>query len=428
MIYEKQLEIRYTPDIFVAGGGPSGICAAIAAAKMGKSVFIAEAGGAFGGMGTTGLVPAFAPFGDGVNNLSSGIGYDIVSSLTKNNIPGTWTMHNIEELKRAYDKAIIDAGIDFSFFTCVYDVITTNGKIDYVILGSKTGLFAIKAKIYVDCTGDGDLCAFAGAEYELGDENGEVMPQTLCSMWTNIERTKAKGAFNKHVEQAFSDGVLSKEDRHVPGFFHGVGATSGGNIGHTFNVNPTDERSLTRAMLDGRNLMPEYEAYFKTYFEGYENAELCTTANVLGVRESRRIVCDYMLNVDDFINRAVFEDEIGRCCYPVDIHVMSTDKAEYDRFHEEYTKNLRYSKGESYGIPYRSLIPISLKNTLVAGRCIGCDRKMQASVRVMPGCFVTGQAAGVAAALACENEDVRTVDTPLLKQNLKALGAYLPNG
>lgn len=427
LFYQKQLEIKYSPDIFIAGGGPSGVCAAIAAAKSGKSVFLAESGGAFGGMGTTGYVPAFAPFSDGINNLTAGIGYDIVSSLKKNNKPGNWTMHNIEELKRAYDKAMVEAGVDFSFFTCVYDVVCTGNKIDYVVLGSKTGLFAVKAKVYIDCTGDGDLCAFAGAEFEMGDETGAVMPQTLCSMWTDIDRSKVKGSFNKYVEQAYADGVLSKEDRHVPGFFHGVGKTSGGNIGHTFDVNPTDERSLTNAMIDGRSSMPEFEAYFKTYFEGYDDAELCTTANVLGVRESRRIVCDYMLNVDDFISRAVFDDEIGRCCYPVDIHVMNTDKEEYDRFYEEYSKNLRYSKGESYGIPYRSLVPVSLENALVAGRCIGCDRKIQASVRVMPGCFVTGQAAGVAAALACETEDVRQVDISGLQQKLAELGAYLPN-
>ena len=124
---------------------------------------------------------------------------------------------------------------------------------------------------------------------------------------------------------------------------------------------------------------------------------LCGTAAILGVRESRRITCDYTLNVNDFISRAVFEDEIGRYCYPVDIHVMNTDKKEYERFEKEY-ETLRFKKGESYGIPFRSLVPKSFSNVLVAGRCIGTDRQMQASVRVMPGCFITGQAAGTAAA------------------------------
>ena len=152
---------------------------------------------------------------------------------------------------------------------------------------------------------------------------------------------------------------------------------------------------------------------------------LCTTAPVLGVRESRRIKCDYMLCFADYMKRAVFDDEIGRYCYPVDIHVMNTDDEEFERFSKEY--DIRYGIGESYGIPYRSLVPVSFSNVLVAGRCIGTDRQMQASVRVMPGCFITGQAAGAAAALACETQDVRQVDTAEHQDTLKKLGAYLPN-
>ena len=190
---------------------------------------------------------------------------------------------------------------------------------------------------------------------------------------------------------------------------------------------PTDETELTDGMLWGRKSMVEFENYFKNYFSGYNNLRLVSTASTLGVRESRRIKCDYTLNIDDFINRSVFEDEIGRYCYPVDIHVMSTDKEEYERFSKEYRTSLRYKNGESYGIPYRCLIPVSFKNALVAGRCIGTDRQMQASIRVMPGCFITGQAAGTAAALACEEQDVRKISIKELQQSLVKGGAYLPN-
>jgi hypothetical protein len=263
----------------------------------------------------------------------------------------------------------------------------------------------------------------------MGDENGEVMPQTLCSVWANIDRSRIlPGTQNRFIEQAYADGVLSLEDRHLPGIFHRENGIGGGNIGHTFGVDPTDERSLTSAMIRGRAYIPEYERYYKEYLkDGYENMTLIGTAPVLGVRESRRIVCDYMLTADDFVNRAVFEDEIGRYCYPVDIHVKSTDKSEYARFEEEYKKLYRYKKGESYGIPYRSLIPVSFDNALVAGRCMGTDQKMQASIRVMPGCFITGQAAGAAAALAKNAGDVRSVDFRDLADALLSLGAYIPN-
>ena len=427
MLYQKELFQKYETDVFVAGGGAAGVAAAVAAAKKGKSVFLAESCGAFGGLGTSGMVPAFAPFDDGVNMVASGIGLEIRKNVSKHVPLNTyWTPIDTEELKREYDRIITQAGIQFSFFTTVYDVIARHGRIESVILGSKSGLFTVKAKIYIDCTGDGDLCAFGGGEFEMGDENGTVMPQTLCSLWANIDREKICEPENKYIEQAFQDGVLSFEDRHLPGFFHREDGIGGGTIGHTFGVNPTDEVSLSKGMMWGRKSMMEYETYYKTYLKGYERMSLCGTAAILGVRESRRITCDYTLNVNDFISRAVFEDEIGRYCYPVDIHVMNTDKKEYERFEKEY-ETLRFKKGESYGIPFRSLVPKSFSNVLVAGRCIGTDRQMQASVRVMPGCFITGQAAGTAAALACEAEDVRNVKLPELFKSLQTIGAYLPN-
>lgn len=430
MIYNREIKQKYEADVFVAGGGAAGVAAAVAAARGGADVFLAESAGAFGGLGTTGMVPAFAPFDDGVNTLASGIGMEVRRNVSKHVPLNTyWTSIDAEELKREYDRIVTEAGVRFSFFTTVYDVLTDGRKIESVILGSKSGLFSVKAKVFIDCTGDGDLIAFAGGEFLMGDENGTVMPSTLCSVWANIEKPRIlPGKENRFIEKAYADGILKYEDRHLPGFFHREAGIGGGNIGHTFDIDPTDEISLTRAMLRGREYMLEYERYYKEYLkDGFENMTLVSTAPVLGVRESRRIKCDYMLSVDDFVSRAVFEDEIGRYCYPIDIHVKNTDKAEYQRFEEEYMKNYKYKKGESYGIPYRSLIPVSFDNALTAGRCMGTDQKMQASIRVMPGCFITGQAAGAAAALARNNGEVRGVKYADLSKALLELGAYLPN-
>ncbi len=430
MLYKKELPIRYETDVFVAGGGPAGIAAALAASRNGASVFLAEARGSFGGVGASGLVPAFAQFGDGVNILASGIGYDIRKSISKD-IPLDvhWCMIRVEELKRAYDEAMSSSNAEFSFFTSVCDVVTDGDRIEYVVLTSKSGMFAVKAKIYIDCTGDGDLCALAGADYEIGDEKMNTMPPTLCSLWANIDFSKKHASDSSRLEEAIADGVFTYADRHLPGMFpvdeqNGIG---GGNIGHIFGTDPLDEHSLTRAMIWGRKSLLEYERYYKNYLEGFEKMTLVCTADMLGVRESRRIKCDYMLKISDFADRAVFDDEIGRYCYAVDIHVMTTDKSEYERFKNEYDKKYCYKDGESYGIPYRSLLPQSLSNVLVAGRCIGADRHMQASVRVMPGCFITGQAAGVAASIAKDTENTRSVDIALLQQKLASIGAYLPN-
>ncbi len=430
MLYQKELKQKYEADVFVAGGGPAGVSAAIAAARNGKSVFLAESQGSFGGVAAAGLVPAFAPFDDGVNVLASGIGYELRKQVSKD-VPlnAYWTPIKVEELKRTYDEMVLASGIKYSFFTTLCDVITNGDRVEGVILCAKSGMFTVKAKIYIDCTGDADLCAFGGGKYEYGDENGDVMPSTLCSLWANIDFSKRRVSDDSRLEQAIKDGIFTKSDRHLPGVFkvNEVGGIGGGNIGHTFGTNPTDETSLTEAMTWGRKSLLEYDRYYREYLDGYENMTLVYTGNILGVRESRRVCCDYMLNVDDFVARAVFDDEIGRYCYPVDIHIMTDDPKEYERFKQEYEVKYHYKKGESYGIPYRSLIPVSFSNVLTAGRCIGTDRKMQASVRVMPGCFITGQAAGCAAALAVEGEDVRNIDTKLLQASLKKIGAYLPN-
>jgi hypothetical protein len=192
-------------------------------------------------------------------------------------------------------------------------------------------------------------------------------------------------------------------------------------------VDGTDERSITKALVYGRKLMDEYEVYYKKYLTGYEDMELMATGSLLGIRESRRIMGDYVLNLQDFLNRRVFEDEIGRYSYPVDIHASDASEESYTKFEREYT-TLRYGPGESYGIPYRCLIPQNLENVLVAGRCVSTDRAMQASIRVMPGCYITGQAAGAAAALAARKEiTTRQVKVSELQKLLKEMGAYLPN-
>jgi hypothetical protein len=151
------------------------------------------------------------------------------------------------------------------------------------------------------------------------------------------------------------------------------------------------------------------------------------TAAILGVRETRRIVGEYGLNVDDFVARRSFEDEIGRHNYSIDIHRSSPSIEDYETLVEEFTQGYRLGKGESFGIPYRSLVPKGPDNLLVAGRCISTDRMVQGSIRVMPGCLITGQAAGAAAAL-CTREDVapRELDASLLRNLLKEQGAYLP--
>ncbi len=441
IVFQREIPIRHDVDVFIAGGGPAGISAAVAAGRQGARVFLAEGHTCFGGMGTAALVPAFMQFGDGVNFLAGGIGEEVLTRLrsadgtgpddkTENSNDATVGI-KVEVLKRVYDELAADAGVDFTFQTQLIGVETDAGRVTAAVCAAKSGIFAVKAKIYIDCTGDGDLAYLAGAPFEKGDEQGNLMPGTLCSLWANVDfkAWKKSGLSNENVrlEEAFKDNIFTHHDRHLPGMWPVSDNIGGGNIGHTFGVDGTDEKSLTDALVWGRKSMLEYERYYKEYLKGFERMELVATGSLLGLRETRRIMGDYVLCLDDFKSRAVFDDEIGRYSYPVDIHPAGTDEADFEKFKDEW-ENMRLGRGENYGIPYRCLVPKKLTNVLMAGRCISTDRYMQSSVRVMPGCYITGQAAGVAAALAVKKDtDTRSINIAELQTRLVRIGAYLPN-
>jgi len=444
IMYEKKLDIRFSTDVFIAGGGPAGIAAALACARQGRSVFIAESFSAFGGAAVTMLVPAFMPFGDSQVFLSEGIGREVYERLKKEALP-RWKSTcprkiPVETLKLIYDDMIADAGIQYMFHTNIIDAVVDNGQIQYVICAAKGSVFAVKANVYIDCTGDGDLSYYAGAEYEFGDENGRTMAATLCGLWTGIDWSRTYGPDNRNIDAAFADGVFTNEDRHLPGMYHLADETvnkdgthnldgiGGSNAGHVYDIDAREAASLTKGIQTARKQLLEYRRYFRDYLTGYENAELIYSASHLGIRESRRITCDYRLVLEDFQKRAVFDDEIGRFNYEVDIHSSTNDKAGYEKFLKDIT-TLKYKPGENYGIPYRCLPVKGIVNLLTAGRCICTDRYMQSSVRIMPGCYITGQAAGIAAAVICDSHrnDVHDVDVHEIQRRLVNMGAYLPN-
>ncbi len=428
MNYVKQLNVKYRTDVLVIGGGPAGVAAAIASARNGKKTMLIEQSGTLGGMGTIGLVPEMMCFDDGINLLSGGVGGEIKRTLFDDECEYKCYNVEVEKLKRLYDKMALDSGVELLFFTKVIDVVMKGVDIDYAIVSSRSGMYAVSAKYYIDCTGDGDISVKAGADYEFGDKEGVTMPATLCSFWSGINFNKKVVPDGFKVGDAYMSGILSQLDLLLPGIKEvdretGVG---GGNIGHAFNVDDTDEKRLTRAMIMSRKIVAEYEKYYRTYVPGCEKANLCLTANVLGVRESRRIVCDYKMNYMDYVNRAVFEDEIGRYNYPVDIHPKAPDEKSIEQFKKDTA--LKYELGESYGISLKALCVKKVNNLFVAGKCISADREMQASMRVMPCCFITGQAAGVASTVCIEDgTDTHSVDYKKVQGKLADMGAYLPN-
>jgi hypothetical protein len=445
LIIRRSIPIRHKVDIFIAGGGPAGVAAAVTAARQGRSVFLAERQNCFGGMGTAGLLPTLLYMTDGKNYISGGMGREIQTLMEKAGglyppeiVPPDpsrlWFAYRSEVLKRVYDALIVNAGVQFSFDTQVVDIEQGAGRITSAILSAKSGLFAVTAKLFIDATGDGDLAVWAGAEFEKGDESGNMMAGTLCSAWSDIDwktvaanRHHEEAMVNRYLVQAIKDGLFSQADPHLPGIFRTGDTLGGGNVGHTFSVDGTDERSVSLALVQARKSLQEYEQFYKTRLKGYETMQLIATGAMLGIRETRRITGDYVLNIHDFMKRAVFADEIGRFAYPVDVHAAKPGQEAYNEFARDFEK-LRYEKGENYGIPYRVLTPKKLSNVLVAGRCVSTDRAMLGSLRVQSGCFITGQAAGMAAALAVrKNTDSRGIAVRELQYELKKIGAFLPN-
>lgn len=433
--FRREVPIRHDVDVFVAGGGPAGVAAAVSARNQGANVFLAEAHTCLGGMGTAARVPTFMTFTDGVNFLADGFGREVQTRMKKDSTTRECGHIDAEALKRVYDTLMADAGVAFTFYTTLIAVEADGGHVSHVVCAAPSGLFAVRAKVYIDATGNGDLAIWAGAEFEKGDARGSLMPGTLCSVWSEIDwetwrtnRPPGPQPDGHWLQEAFAAGVFTVPDEHLTGMHRTGKRLGGGNIGHTFGVDATDEASLTQALISGRKSMKEYVRYYREYVPGFASAELVATGSLLGVRETRRIVGDYVLSLEDYRRRASFPDEIGRYSYPIDNHPLRPGKDTYEQHRKEFDEVLRYAKGESYGIPYRILTPRGLDNVLVAGRCVSADRMVHGSIRVMPGCFITGQAAGVAAAIAASNgRATHAIDVADLRARLRKVGAYLPS-
>ncbi len=442
IVYKRQIPVRHDVDVMVAGGGPAGIGAALAAARQGASVFLIDSQSCFGGMATAALVPSyFTLYSDGINLQAGGIASEIYQRLDARNGfgPGVdyrnpkdrWLPLRTEVLKCVFDEIVSEQKtLKFTFQTRLIDVETDGRRLTHAICAAKSGVFTVRARQFIDCTGDGDLAAWAGAAFEKGNGDGLLQPGTLCTAWTDIDWFKVQSSglsAEAEIQRAITDGVFSVADPHLPGIHQTGRHTGTGNIGHTFGVDNTDEVSLTKALIHGRRITQEYQRFYREYLKGYEHMELVTTGALLGVRETRRVLGDYVLNLDDYQKRAVFVDEIGRYSYPIDVHPAQPTAENLAQFEYEY-EQMRYQPGESYGIPLRSLIVRDLDNVLVAGRCVSCDRYIQGSIRVGTGCYITGQAAGVAAALAAQTRhELRAIDARQVQSRLVELGAYLPN-
>ncbi len=438
--FAREIPVIDRYDVIVAGGGPAGGAAATASSRMGARTLLIEASGSLGGMGTIGLVSAWCPFSDKQKMLYRGIAEEVFNN-TKAQMPHIeknamdWVPIDPEALKRVYDDLVSGSGAEVMFGTQVCSAQADGGAVSYIVVSNKAGLSALKAPVYVDATGDADIVAFAGLAFDFGDRRGGTLqPCSLCFSITNVDEYHYRTGPRMHMsildcpvyDIVRSDKYPNVTDGHSCNCLIGP-RTVAFNAGHLFDVDSTDPFSVSRAMMDGRKLAHQFQQGLAEFFPSAFGASfLCATAPAMGVRESRRIIGDYCITIDDYMARRSFPDEIGRNNYFIDVHNTKEQRSDLNTGKLKENANARpYGPGESHGIPYRSLLPKGLSNLLVAGKTIACDREVQGSVRVMPPCLVTGQAAGTAAAMAAKaGADTRSIDASALRAQLRKDGAY----
>jgi hypothetical protein len=330
-----------------------------------------------------------------------------------------------EALKVVALDMLDDAGVPFLLHAMATDF-SDGSDLRSVVFETKSGTLVIEARVVVDCTGDGDIAARAGADFEIGREgDGLTQPMTLMfrivgfqqQAFDNYVRRNPKQWRGVHglwdlVRKAAEAGQLDlpREDILFFGTPHAQEVSvNSTRVGRVSGVNTFD---LTCAEWEGRRQMQQVASFLKHYVPGFENAYVVQSGVNIGIRETRRIVGEYRLTADDLLSARQFEDVIARAAYPVDIH-NPVGKG---------TMLRRVPPGQAYDIPLRALIPKRLENVLLAGRCISGTHEAHSSYRVMPTSMATGQAAGVCAALCAKLDrgpreiDVQKVQGELLRQ------------
>ncbi|MEW9671154.1 FAD-dependent oxidoreductase [Ammoniphilus sp. 3BR4] len=438
-------------DVLVVGGGPAGIGAAIAAARMGVKTALVERYGFLGGNATASLVgPFMTSFSDdGETQLIRGVFDELIRRMEERN--GAIHPQSVRKLSAysgyrshghdrvtPFDPEVMklvtmemmeEAGVRLFLHTFFVDTIMDGETVKGAIVANKSGLQSIQARIVIDCSADGDVAYRAGVPMKKGrTADGLTQPMTLFFRMANIDDEMIDEYRRQHpeegerlfahiIDEAKKTGEWSVARDKVAMYKTPQKGVWRFNISRIQSLDGTNAQDLTKAELEGRRQVFQLVEFFQRRLPGFENAILIDTAAQVGVRETRRITGEYELTLEDLIQPTAFADVIALCGYPVDIH---SPTGEGGGCTDEFPT------ANAYEIPYRSLVPIQVENLLVAGRCISATHEALSAVRVMPPCFAMGQAAGVAAALSCSDHIApRLVDVHVLKQELLKQNAYL---
>jgi hypothetical protein len=425
----RTVPIARHADVLVVGGGPAGVAAAASAARAGAQVLLLEQSGMLGGVTTSNLYLRMSTL------QGRSVDYAIVGGVAQEWVDrvlaakggtlreGSITF-DLEIAKRAWDQLALDAGVEVLFNTTAFDATLHENGIRSVVALNKSGLQAFSADVVVDCSGDGDVAARAGAPFEIGRaSDGLTQPVTTMMRFggvdmaafdtfvardTRLRETMARAAANGDFE-LYQDHLCSIL------YWRGRPDVVSFNVTHITHVDATDAVQLSAAEMEGRRQVWILHDFLKQYVDGFESAWLIDTAPHVGVRETRRFVGEYVLTGEDVMHGHEPPDTIALGSYGIDIHNPHGVGVTFIHI-----------QAAAYGIPYRCLVPLQVENLLVAGRILSATHEALASARVMLTCMATGQAAGVAAAMASQRSVLpRHIDVARLQEALLEQGAIL---
>ena len=403
-------------DLIVAGGGVAGVAAAVSAAREGLRVLLAEQTGVTGGAMTNALVYPFMRYTLRKNGrvLAAGL-FAEMQERWKAYRDTSW-----ETYKLVFDDLLSEAGAEVLFHAQLFDVTTKDRQVTEISVATCAGKRSLRARMFIDATGDGELFYLAGCDCQLGrQEDGFCQPMTTCFRLGNVDIARFQ-AERPMLEERYrarqAEGKITNPRENILVFF-GLGeGIVHFNTTRVIRHDPTDPAALSRAEMIARRQVWEMVKFLREESEAFSHCTLLSLANRIGVRESRKLKGVHILTAEELERGVYFPDTVALGNYGVDIHNPTGTGT-----------TVHYLSDEAYySIPYRSLLPKEYDNLLVAGRCLSATHEAQSAVRIMPTCVCMGQAAGIAAAVAAETGTALSgVDTDAVRRRLTERGAVL---